>query len=308
MGPAISLHYDNSERENHSHQGNNLTKTIDIDLENDWENTYDPLTAGLSIVFLKFISSRNSLIEVQITKEYSHGVNTNDTITQYTILPNVQLPTTSFDPVNVVKSYPEHGEQGRVGRITVRLTLSQWDSSNQLYFTVTSYKLGKAGHTRQECSELRSAGNKKRWWDCNKVSSEDNVLCINYDLTCDYLPNCAKLNVPNPDENCISNGVQAALQLLVYCLLTIFLVLLIAGCTRCCLRGFCLRSTLHRRNSDIIEIINEDECRRPDNSPPSYDDAMKYVNDAFENSDSEAPPAQSAPSTYSRPEAPSSSY
>ena len=50
------------------------------------------------------------------------------------------------------------GEKGRVGRITVRLTLSQWDSSNQLYFTVTSYKLGKAGHTRQECSELRSAG------------------------------------------------------------------------------------------------------------------------------------------------------
>ena len=115
------------------------------------------------------------------------------------------------------------GEEGRVGRITVRLTLSQWDSSNQLYFTVTSYKLGKAGHTRQECSELRSAGkyvesthyrrilsllpscSKKRWWDCNKVSSEDNVLCINYDLTCDYLPNCAKLNVPNPDENCISN-------------------------------------------------------------------------------------------------------
>ena len=37
----------------------------------------------------------------------------------------------------------------------------------------------------------------------------------------------------------------------------------------------------------IIEIINEDECRRPDNSPPSYDDAMKYVNDAFENSESE---------------------
>ena len=79
-----------------------------ISLENDWENTYDPLTAGLSIVFLKFISSRNSLIEVQITKEYSHGVNTNDTITKHTILPNVQLPTTSFDPVNVVKSYPEH--------------------------------------------------------------------------------------------------------------------------------------------------------------------------------------------------------
>ena len=38
------------------------------------------------------------------------------------------------------------------------------------------------------------------------MTSEDgNVLCINYDLTCDFLPNCAKLAIPNPDENCISN-------------------------------------------------------------------------------------------------------
>ena len=37
----------------------------------------------------------------------------------------------------------------------------------------------------------------------------------------------------------------------------------------------------------IVEIIGEDECRRPDNSPPSYEDAMKYVNEAFESSQGE---------------------
>ena len=40
-----------------------------------------------------------------------------------------------------------------MGRITVRLTLRQWDSSNQLYFTVTSYKIGRQGG---ECEPSRS--------------------------------------------------------------------------------------------------------------------------------------------------------
>ena len=34
-------------------------------------------------------------------------------------------------------------------------------------------------------------------------------------------------------------GMQEALQLIIYCLLTVFLVLLLAGCAKCCLRGFC---------------------------------------------------------------------
>jgi len=292
--PALSLYYDNPGRHNHSSEGSPASKrnsrTIEINLVNDWESSHDALTAGLSIVFLKFTAYRKSTIEVHILKEYTQDYGTNTT--NYTILPNVELPTTSFDPLNVVKSYPEHGEKWSVRRVHVTMVLNNWDSSNELYLTITSYKLGKYGDTRQECGD----SSRKRWWDCNRVTSEDgNVLCINYDLTCDFLPNCAKLAIPNPDENCISNGVQAALQLLVYCLLTIFLVLLIAGCTRCCLRG-CSRQTFQRRNSDIIEIINEDQCSRPDNSPPSYDDAMKFVNEAFGPADSES---AEPPPTYS---------
>ena len=73
---------------------------------NDWESSHDALTAGLSIVFLKFTAYRKSTIEVHILKEYTQDYGT--TSTNYTILPNVELPTTSFDPLNVVKSYPEH--------------------------------------------------------------------------------------------------------------------------------------------------------------------------------------------------------
>ena len=37
----------------------------------------------------------------------------------------------------------------------------------------------------------------------------------------------------------------------------------------------------------MIDIITAESSSRPDGSPPTYDDAMKYVNDAFENSDTE---------------------
>jgi hypothetical protein len=39
----------------------------------------------------------------------------------------------------------------------------------------------------------------------------DRLLCIDYSLTCDGLPNCAKTNLPNPDENCEA-GVRGRQQ------------------------------------------------------------------------------------------------
>ena len=32
----------------------------------------------------------------------------------------------------------------------------------------------------------------------------------------------------------------------------------------------------------MLEIITAESSQRPDGSPPTYDDAMKFVNDAFE--------------------------
>merc|ERR1712172_276288 len=55
--------------------------------------------------------------------------------------------------------------------------------------------------------------------------------------------------------------------------------------------------TESRRPSDMLEIITAESSQRPDGSPPTYDDAMKFVNDAFDNSeDSEN---EEPPPTYS---------
>ena len=35
----------------------------------------------------------------------------------------------------------------------------------------------------------------------------------------------------------------------------------------------------------MLDIITAESSQRPDGSPPTYDDAMKFVNEAFENSD-----------------------
>ena len=35
----------------------------------------------------------------------------------------------------------------------------------------------------------------------------------------------------------------------------------------------------------MLDIITAESSQRPDGSPPTNDDAMKFVNEAFENSD-----------------------
>ena len=45
----------------------------------------------------------------------------------------------------------------------------------------------------------------------------------------------------------------------------------------------------------MLDIMaeNEEVSTRPDGSPPTYDDAMKYINDAFSEGDEEPPPTYS---------------
>ena len=59
-------------------------------------------------MFLKFKASGNSSIEVHIQKVYDHQGSIYSNFTNYTILPDIELPTTSFDPLSIVKSYPEN--------------------------------------------------------------------------------------------------------------------------------------------------------------------------------------------------------
>ena len=49
-------------------------------------------------------------------------------------------------------------------------------------------------------------------------------------------------------------GMQEALQIIIYCLLAVFTVMLLAGCAKCCFRGLCPRRftrNYDRRPSDV---------------------------------------------------------
>ena len=41
----------------------------------------------------------------------------------------------------------------------------------------------------------------------------------------------------------------------------------------------------HPLCTQMIDIITADTSPRPDGAPPTYDDAMKFVNDAFEHTE-----------------------
>ena len=48
------------------------------------------------------------------------------------------------------------------------------------------------------------------------------------------------------------------------------------GCSKIYLMSVCIQ---------MIDIITADTSPRPDGAPPTYDDAMKFVNDAFEHTE-----------------------
>ena len=106
--------------------------------------------------------------------------------------------------------------------LSAEITLKDWDVRNQLYFTLTSYKIGRRSPSVRRCEGYRSVtlqngrqtksyqiillllSYNKHWWNC-MAGDDPLILCINFDLTCNYLPNCASRNIPNPDENCTTN-------------------------------------------------------------------------------------------------------
>ena len=106
----------------------------------------------------------------------------------------------------------------------LELSLDGWEAAGSLYFTVTSYKIGRQGGecepSRSVCSCVSIAFPRylsiylfiylsiylsswhPDWWNCNTGLADSPLLCINEKLTCNALPHCAKENIPNPDENC----------------------------------------------------------------------------------------------------------
>jgi len=289
--PSISMYYASEgfpPREDFS---------ITFQLDESWiSDIGDDFTVGVSIVFLQFLSD-NSIIDVTIEHD-------REPVVKETVHPNIYLPPdkneTHFKTSSILRSFSQRTAPSRRGKdLKLILRFKDWSLENTLYFTVTSYKIGLWDNDIGHCDGYSFH---PHWWNCNTNVENSPLICINYDLTCDGLPHCAELQIPNPDEDCDYHvGMQEALQLIVYCLMTVFLVLLTAGCAKCCLRGCCpnrFRSWRgqNRRSSDMIDIITAESNSRPDGSPPTYDDAMKYVNDAFEDSDTET---AEPPPTYS---------
>jgi len=283
--PAKSLYYDIS-RSNSAQ--NNEQSSIELTFKTD--NIQDPdFMVGISLVFLKLTTSRD--VDVKVSMDNAFSKNT-------VVQGNFGLPNGSIDETHIIRSWQgfDFSPIEDFNQLELKVTLADWKISNQVYMTVTSYRIKRSGSDLTECQGF--SFKRPKWWNCNTNEEEGGLVCLNYELTCDGLPHCAKQAIPNPDENCGYHvGFREALQLLVYSLLTIFIVLFVAGCAKCCLRGACQARQRGRRPSDVLEILSAETSQRPDNSPPTYEDAMKYVNEAFEESESEG--EQEPPPTYS---------
>merc|ERR1711892_730189 len=284
--PSKSLYFD--QRRNNSSVDTSLS-SINLSFKTQNLDEDEDFMVGMSLVFLKFTSINSRVIVetfVDGTHYHMHDKHISD---------HFDLPNTTIEEAHIVRSWDLLDNREDHKKFRFEVTLENWNEYNQIYLTAPSYKIKRSLSSVSECQGFSF---KRKWWNCNTNEEDSTLLCLNYDLTCDGLPHCAKTTIPNPDENCGYHvGFREALQLLVYSLLTIFIVLFVAGCAKCCLRGVCLSRRMGRRPSDILEILTAESSQRPDDSPPTYDDAMKYVNEAFEESESET--EQEPPPAYS---------
>jgi len=216
---------------------------------------------------------------------------------------DIELPDSTIQEENIIRSweiFPEDDLHSD-GYMSIIMFLKNLTPRSKIYFVATSYKVSRKGSSQNQCQSFRPLQTPD-WWNCNVNERGLPLVCLNYDLTCDNIPHCAHTEIPNPDENCDEGyGLKQALQLLIYTLITVVVVMFVAGCARCCLRG-AVRRQLMRRGSDFEEILSQSQREpvRPDNAPPTYEDAMKYVNDAFTvDEENESDAEQESPPSYS---------
>ena len=86
------------------------------------------------------------------------------------MFPNISLPTENYAPTSIIRSYDQvchsshhdhthsrlcwqWGTEARIKSVRLELSLEGWEAASSLYFTVTSYKIGRQGG---ECEPSRS--------------------------------------------------------------------------------------------------------------------------------------------------------
>ena len=111
----------------------------------------DDFTIGLSIVFLKFSSpTENSFISIAMKKE----VHEDNHKHEEHIFPGIDYPTESFQDGTIFTSFEESPAES-VRSLELNVSLYAWDQRNELYFTVTSYKIAKRESHVKDCEHYR---------------------------------------------------------------------------------------------------------------------------------------------------------
>jgi len=285
--PASSMYFDDP---------NNLYRdqTTEITLQFWGELSDEDYKLGLSLLILSF-DTDNKTTSAEVFVE-----SRDEPKSQTFFKSDIELPDSTIQEENIIRSWKLFPEDDTDGYMKITVALKDLTPRSKIYFVATSYKVSKRGSSQNKCQPFRPLKTPD-WWNCNVNEKGLPLVCLNYDLTCDNLPHCAHTEIPNPDENCDEGyGLKQALQLLIYTLITVVVVMFVAGCARCCLRG-AVRRQLMRRGSDFDEILSQSQREpvRPDNAPPTYDDAMKYVNDAFTVDESDENEEEGSPPSYS---------
>lgn len=286
--PTYAMYFDPSRNSSHDY-----IKKSEISFHGINRDTeeFKEFKIGLSVLILEYTTSENEDSNIEVSMFLDDICINSETISD-----DIELPEKSYDPKGIFKSW-EICEEEEFKDVRINMTFNNLNRDSKVYLVVTSYKVARNNSETKECEPYPWFG-ERTWWNCNIMETDLPPLCVNYKLTCDHLPHCAKEDIPNPDENC-DNGLQLVqiFKLLIYTIVTICVVIFVAGCARCCLRGVARRHLL-RRGSDLTEILAETmDPVRPENAPPTYEDAMKFVNDAFsleeEEDNEEAPPTYS---------------
>jgi len=268
--------------ENRGEKGN---VSLSFDVSQFQSSNFKP---GISLIILKnrfrnYVSddeSKISIFSVEDGQIKPEGVITNSN----------QLPQGGFESDLIFKTWSKY--KGHSADIGIQVELTNLQYLENVYFVVTSYRISKdIGNKDTSCESEAPEGT--RWWDCNTGKPSYELVCLNWDLTCNDLPNCADTSIPNPDEDCKHIfDFQDALELLLYTLAIILTIIIIAGVIKCIVNRSC-GSRAVETSQFVREYLRAGSIDRPLNAPPTYDDAMKNVNEAFSYEGEETPPLYS---------------
>lgn len=178
---------------------------------------------------------------------------------------------------------------------SITVEMRNWQPDSEIYFVATIHRRlrdrNEAGVS--PCPYAEEFG-------CVENVGEHQLCILTDPLTCNLLPNCAQNVIPNRDEDCSWGwSFDDALRAMVFTLAAVCTILLCIGCIRTCV----IRSLRRRNGSAAAEASDNGDGttsgrrrrasflnyvsaslprRRPANAPPTYDDAVKNDNEAFE--------------------------